>query len=232
MKILIVEDESRIAARIERMARSYFGPETETTKFDNIFSAVSYLNRNRVDLVLLDLNLNGESGFDVLQSVTLGPYHTIVVSAYTDQAITAFQYGVIDFVPKPFDENRLHQAFGRLSQKQVTRTTYVSYLGSRKAGTIQFVDIEKVLFIKGAGIYTELCLANGETALCDKSLEQLMQLLPPGFIRTHKSYIVPLKNMLALQVSSGSRYQLQLKSGESLAVGRSRISYLKAQLLL
>lgn len=230
MKILIIEDESRIAGRIERMTSAYFGPLSEIIKCDNTKAGITYLQTNAVDLLLLDLNLNGESGFDVLQTVASGSYHTIIISAYTDKAITAFRYGVIDFVPKPFDEDRLHQAFSRLTQKQVPRETYIEYLGVGRAGSTQFIDVGQLRYIKGSGIYTELHLEDGGTPLCNKSLEQLMQLLPPGFVRTHKSYIVPVRNMLRLEVSSGSRYILQLRSGQSLPVGRTRLQFLKTHL--
>lgn len=230
MKILIIEDESRIAGRIQRMTSAYFGPLSETIKCDNIKAGITYLQANAVDLLLLDLNLNGENGFDVLQTMTAGSYHTIIISAHADKAITAFHYGVIDFVPKPFGEDRLHQAFRRLTQKQVPRDTYIEYLGIRKAGSIEFIDIKQLQYIKGAGIYTELYLADGKTELCDKSLEQLMQLFPPVFVRSHKSYIVPVSNMLRLKISLGSRYILQLKSGQSLPVGRTRLQYLKTHL--
>ena len=229
MTILIVEDESRIAGRIERMTKSYFGPLAKITVTDHVAAAISYLKTNTVDLVLLDLNLNGQDGFEVLQTVTTGSYHTIIISAYTDKAITAFHYGVIDFVPKPFDEDRLHQAFARLTQKYSSRETYVNYLGVRKAGTTHFINIGQLLYIKGAGIYSELHLVDGGTALSDKSLDKLEQLLPPSFLRIHRSYIVPFKNCVQLSAASGSRYGLVLANGVLLPVGRSRLQALKAR---
>ena len=75
--------------------------------------ALCFIENNSLDLVLLDLNLNGDNGFDLLTTAVSESFHTIVISAYKDQAITAFEYGILDFVPKPFNRDRLEQAFDR-----------------------------------------------------------------------------------------------------------------------
>ncbi|HAA13267.1 MAG TPA: DNA-binding response regulator, partial [Cytophagales bacterium] len=67
MKILIVEDEARIAKRIERMTREHFGSELQSlTHKPTLQEALVFLENNPLDLVLLDLNLNGANGFDLL----------------------------------------------------------------------------------------------------------------------------------------------------------------------
>ena len=79
-------------------------------------SAFAYLKDHQIDLLLLDLNLDGGNGFDILKYTVSQSFHTIIISAYTDQAITAFQYGVLDFIPKPFrDEelvSKIHELIG------------------------------------------------------------------------------------------------------------------------
>ena len=68
MKILIIEDEQRIARRIQRMVTSFLGEQLESVCIcDALPEGISYLENNEIDLLLLDLNLNGESGFDVLE---------------------------------------------------------------------------------------------------------------------------------------------------------------------
>jgi two-component system response regulator LytT len=232
MKILIIEDEARIARRLERMTRAFFGERlSDIAVCDSLQKGLSHLSANQTDLLLLDLNLNGENGFDVLETFVAGSFHTIIVSANTDKAITAFSYGVLDFVPKPFDEPRLAQAFKRLSADAAKNTNEISYMAVKKAGHIQLIPVEDIEFIKGAGIYTELHLIKGKTALHDKSLESLEQLLPDRFHRIHKSYIVPLHRAEKIIVDPGGKYQLLLKNGEALPVGRSRYKELKEKMI-
>ncbi|WP_316805401.1 LytTR family DNA-binding domain-containing protein [Pedobacter nototheniae] len=231
MKILIVEDEARIAKRVERMTRDFFGEVIESLVVcESIGSGLRYLNEQTPDLLLLDLNLNGEDGFDLLKSVVSGAFHCIIISAYTERAITAFAYGVLDFVPKPFDQERLDAAFKRLSQPSVKREINLEYLAVRKAGSIILISIKEIRYIKGAGIYTELHLLNGKKELHDKSLEKLEQLLPSSFERIHKSYIVPITQAEKIIVQAGGKYLLELKNEELLPIGRSKYKELRQKI--
>ncbi|PJJ60164.1 LytR/AlgR family response regulator transcription factor [Hymenobacter chitinivorans] len=232
MRIVVVEDEARIARRLERMTRAYFGPQLQhLVTCDSVTQARQVLETTAPDLVLLDLNLNGQDGFSLLESAAAGAFHTIIISAYTDKAITAFAYGVLDFVPKPFGEERLFQAFARLSTAEKKPDGGLQFLAVKKHGDIVLLDIRELRYIKGAGIYSELHLQNGKKELHDKSLEKLAQLLPASFERIHKSYIVPIAQAERILVQEGSRYQLQLKDGELLPIGRSRYKELKAKLI-
>jgi len=231
MNILIVEDEARIARRLERMTRDYFGPQLAgLTSCEFLPTALHALGTAAPDLLLLDLNLNGQDGFDLLKSVAAGAFHTIIISAYTDRAITAFAHGVLDFVPKPFTQERLAQAFARLTPTARKPETGLQFLAVKKQGSLVLIDINDLRYIKGAGIYAELHLQNGKKELHDKSLEKLAQLLPNSFERIHKSYIVPIGQAEKIIVQEGSSYHLLLKNGELLPIGRSRYKELRSKM--
>lgn len=227
MKILIIEDEARIAKRIQRMTRDYFDKDVEILLSDSVENGLSTIDQHSIDLLLLDLNLNGEDGFDVLQTVVAKSFQTIIISAYTDKAITAFNYGVLDFVPKPFDENRLAQAFARYTSSERKDNQEIQFLAVKKAKTIKLIPIKEIRFIKGAGIYTELHLSEGRVELHDKSLESLEKLLPSIFERIHKSYIICWNEAEKFIVEAGGKYHLLLKNGEILPVGRSKYKEIK-----
>lgn len=231
MNILIIEDEARIAKRIERMARAFFGETAQILLCESLQSGLKAIDQHPVDLLLLDLNLNGENGFDVLQTMVSGSFQTIIISAYTDKAITAFAYGVLDFVPKPFDEIRLGQAFARLNKEVRPAGHETRFLAVKRGGRINLIDIKNIRYIKGAGIYTELHLVNNQTELHDKSLEALEKLLPGSFERIHKSYIVCWDEVDQLMAEAGGRYNLLLRNKELLPVGRSKYKAIKSRLV-
>ena len=121
MLIAIIEDEARIARRLERMIRQIF--EKQDIKIvvaSNLEEGKELIKKEEVNLLFLDLNLNGQDGFNVLENVVAESFHTVIVSAYKDKAIRAFEYGVLDFVPKPFDESRLRKAIERIHSKNNT----------------------------------------------------------------------------------------------------------------
>ena len=232
MNILIVEDESRIAKRIERMTRDIFGNALQSlTHINTLHEALSFIENSSLDLVLLDLNLNGDNGFDLLTTAVSGSFHTIVISANKEQAISAFEYGVLDFVPKPFNRDRLEQAFNRAITKEKTENNKIKLLAIKKRGRIQLVPIENLLYIKGAGAYTELFLADGKKELHDKSLEKLEQLLTHTFERIHKSYLVKRSEIREIIVESGSKYMAELKNGALIPIGRTKYKDIKAKWL-
>ncbi|PAM95735.1 DNA-binding response regulator [Flavobacterium sp. IR1] len=231
MKVLIIEDEARIAKRIERMTRDFFDKEVQILLCDSLENGLNTIETQTIDLLLLDLNLNGEDGFDVLQSVTAKSFQTIIISAYTDKAITAFNYGVLDFVPKPFDETRLSQAFTRFTSSEKQPNGAIQFLAVRKAKTIKLITIKDIKYIKGAGIYTELHLADGRIELHDKSLESLEKLLPSSFQRIHKSYILCWHEADKLVVEAGGRYNMLLKNGDLLPVGRSKYKEIRLRMI-
>jgi len=227
MKILIIEDENRIARRILRMTRDFFGKQLKSLEHrDGLAEGLDYLQNNETDLLLLDLNLNGEDGFEVLQKMSAAAFHTIIISAHQDRAITAFEYGVLDFVSKPFNEERLAKAFQRISTKMETSTA-AKYLAVQKRGGTQLIAVADILYIQGAGIYTELHLKNGTKAIHNKSLDKLQQLLPDHFERIHKSYLLDMTQCKTFLAESGSKYSVILQNEEVLPIGRTRYKRLK-----
>ncbi|MBB6274354.1 DNA-binding LytR/AlgR family response regulator [Pedobacter cryoconitis] len=232
MKIMIIEDEARIAKRIERMTRNFFEQNIlAITICDSLQKGLTYIEKNTIDILLLDLNLNGENGFEILKSMVAGSFHTIIVSAYTDKAIDAFTYGVLDFVPKPFDQTRLSMALRRVTSVEKTTAGTMKYLAVKKAGHTRMIAVKDVLYVKGAGIYSELYLQNGQQELHDKSMEMLEQLLPGSFERIHKSYLISLDQAEKIIIRPGSSYSLLLKNGETLPIGRSRYKELKRKMI-
>ena len=99
----------------------------------------------------------------------------------------------------------------------------------KKRGRIQLISIENLLYIKGAGAYTELYLTDGTKELYDKSLEKLEQLLSHTFKRIHKSYLVKISVIREIKVASGSKYMAELKNGECLPIGRTKYKSLKSK---
>lgn len=230
MKILIVEDESRIAKRIERMTRAIFGDALQSlTHVSTLHEALQFIETHSLDLMLLDLNLNGDSGFDLLTTAVSESFHTIIISAYKDQAIIAFEYGVLDFVPKPFNRDRLEKALHKTITKEKIHTNDIKFLAVKKRHRIQLIRVEDVLYVKGAGAYTELFLAGGKKELHDKSLEKLEQLLASSFERIHKSYLAKMSEVNEIIVESGSKYMAELKNGERIPIGRTKYKDIKAK---
>jgi two-component system, LytTR family, response regulator LytT len=232
MNILIVEDEALAARRLKRMVEDLLGAGAAAVAVTgSLADAEKYGAENPVNLVLLDLNLNGENGFELLKRLAAGAFHTIIVSASLDQAVTAFDYGVLDFVPKPFTRERLKKALDRLGAAQSSNLSGMKYLSVKNHGSVRLLPLESVRFFKGADDYVEIHLNDGTFELYGKSLDALMQLLPPQYCRTHKSYIADFRAAKRIHVHGGGKYELELQDGTMIPVSRTQYQVIQARLM-
>ncbi len=222
--LLIVEDEPVVAKRLVRLAGEFLQTRlSQSYHAANIEEARQLLKDQSIDLILLDLNLRGEDGFELLREFTAKSAHTIVVSAETSRAIEAFDLGVLDFVAKPFTRSRLEVALNRFCQPD-TKHKHAAKQISFDAGTrIETVDVENIIFFKGADKYSEATLLDGSVKFHSKPLSRLEEVLAEQFIRSHKSFLVQANAIRALRSLEGSRYEIDLTDGHSLPIGRTRI---------
>ena len=228
MRLLIVEDEPPIADHIEWMCKKILGSKLKSCKkITSLEHALEYIHKEPTDLLLLDLNLEGDNGFDLLRNAIAGSFHTIIISAYTDQAITAFQYGVLDFIPKPFNEKRLKKAFDRYFNRLKTRDLESKYLAVREDTSVHLIPLKEVLFFKAAGNYVEIHRKDGNRQLLTKSMGKLEQILPSRFIRIHRSYIADLNQIESYEHAGGGNYRLKMRNGAQLPLSRDRYRELK-----
>jgi DNA-binding LytR/AlgR family response regulator len=92
------------------------------------------------------------------------------------------------------------------------------------------VEVDRILYVEGAGAYSELVLETGQRELHDKTLERVHALLPTDFERVHKSFLVRWSAVKALRTEEGSRYSVELRNGTVLPVGRTRYKELAEKL--
>lgn len=232
MRILIVEDEPLVRQRLLRLCTELAGSRARFDAVADLENAETRLQRSVYDGLLLDLNLGGEDGFELLKRAIAGRYHCVVISAHRERALQAFEHEVLDFVPKPFSRERLGQALDRLLEVGNYRSGRARYLGIWRAQGTALVELADVVWIRADGDYSELRLRDGRSELHDKSLAALSGLLPPDFVRCHRSYLVNLRHVRSLHAGAGSRYWLVLHDGAELPVGRSCITELRRELAL
>ncbi|QQS34755.1 MAG: response regulator transcription factor [Ignavibacteriales bacterium] len=229
MRILIVEDERPTAEDIKLLVEQLFQKESASIHIEvTLDSALIYLREKPIDVLLLDLNLNAKDGFEILKQVVSQSFHTIVISANINRAIEAFEYGVLDFIPKPYNIERLKAAFDRLKSSHSSDGHSLKYLSVKKGFEVKVIPLEEINYFKSANIYVELHLSNGHVVIYDKSIKQLIPLLPSNYLRIHKSFIVDRNKIESFQSLGAGKYRVILKSKECLPVSRHKIHLLKS----
>jgi two-component system response regulator LytT len=228
MNVLILEDEPLIAQGLEREVRAHFGARlSNLVLHDNVEQAQAALRQHDYDLLLLDLHLHGADGYDLLRQAGSAPFQTIIVSAHAERSITAFEFGVLDFVAKPFSRERLRKAL----QRYTGRHTEAASLAVKKRGALEWIAMAEIDHVQADGHYSNIVLRSGEQCFHDLAIDKLMALLPPHFLRVHRSYIVNSLGFKRLQIAAGGKYALDTQTSTGIPVSRSSYPALKQRLL-
>lgn len=230
LKILIVDHDARATAQLEKLCRDLLGDRlAQLATADSVESAATHVAVTAFDIVLLDPQ--SWRSDELLRFRALGALPTIIVSAHTELAVAAFEWGVLDFVPKPVNRARLAQALYRAAPQPPSVESPERFLAARRAGRINFIALDDLLYVEGDDKYSKLVYTNGRQNFHDKALGRLEAALPHSFVRIHKSYLVRFTMVSRLLVLKGSRYFAELHNGQRLPVGRSRYRQVKSRLL-
>ena len=222
MKILIVEDEPPIAEYTENCLWQILGSKIQDIHIClTLAEAFKFLKNHTIDLCFLDLNLSGEDGYDILKKTVSMSFHTIIISAHVERAAKAFEYGVIDFIPKPFNIKRLRQAFDRYFG-HIKIPFHMKYLVIQKSGNHILLPVKDAVYFKADRYLVEIHMENGSSEYAEKPLNQLERILPDNFVRIHRSYIVNLHSVESFKHVGSGVYRVRLHQGTELRMSRNR----------
>jgi DNA-binding LytR/AlgR family response regulator len=222
MKIFIVEDEKVALRRLVRHVEETL-PGNEISTFCEIEEALSIFETQTPDLLILDLNLNGQDGFNILKKIEKKKFETIVVSANGERALEGFDLEIVDFVLKPYEVERFAKALqkfmGRRSRlKEKTGAEILIKDGSRRFA----ISASDILYVSGAGDYREIHCLDGKVYLDGRTLEKFNNLLTDNFVRIHNSYLVDKNSVVQTVVLGGGKYTAILSDGKELPVSRAK----------
>ena len=260
LRVLIVDDEPLGIERLAELLHARSGEVEVVGRAENGEDAVRAIRELRPDLVFLDIHMPRGSGLDVVRQV--GPERmpaTIFVTAYDQHALEAFEVAAVDYLVKPYDDERFGQAFLRarrrlrlegveqlqqqllaLLQPGTTATPgssllsaggdYLKRIGVQMRGKMRVVPVDQIDHISASGVYAELHSA-GSRHLIRETLQALEEQLDPAeFMRIHRSEIVRLDRVEMLLREGQGSCMVQLRDGTRLRVGRSRREELERRL--
>jgi two-component system, LytTR family, response regulator len=237
LRVLVVDDE-RLARRALRSLLAA-EPDVEVVgEASRVDEAAALIRRERPAVVFLDIQLRGETGFDLLTR-DAGAFHTIFVTAFDAYAVRAFEVHALDYLLKPVHPGRLAEALARAREPAATPAVPKPPVTYRHDDLFfhddprrpRFVRVREIAFIRAAGNYTELHMAAGSPLLVLRSLSTWeAQLADAPFVRVHRSVLVNLDFVERIERGTGYRYELYLRGQPApLAMSRRRALELKSR---
>jgi DNA-binding LytR/AlgR family response regulator len=209
MKCLIVEDEPLAAKVIIKYLDNL--DDFELVKVcTNAADAFNILNKERIDLMFLDIKMPQLSGLEFLKTLRKPP-RVILTTAYREYALESYELDVVDYLLKPFSFERFLKAINKVLDRNVVEQTGISESKSEESNSYIFVKSDKknvkilysdVLYIEGLKDYVKIKTKN-ENIISYLTLSKLDKTLPSNsFLRIHRSYIVSLENVKAFTASA------------------------------
>ncbi len=217
LRIVIVDDEPIACRALSRMLGEF--PEVEVCgQAHSVDEAEVLVTDTRADVVCLDIELFGESGFDLVPRLD-GAVAVIFVTAFNQYAIRAFEVNALDYLLKPVTSERLAETIRRLQERQKTPVPSPN-LGQLNQDDLilaqdgrrrLWLPLEKVCMIEAQGDYTVLRSSEGLSGTAWRSMRHWERLLPQEqFMRIHRTWIVNLDHVEAYKTAPGNRLELQM----------------------
>lgn len=186
----------------------FFCRKTEIITLQKTFTSQSetlkYLDNYPVDLLFLDINMPAKNGIDFYKMLKNNPM-VIFTTAYSEYAVEGFNVNAIDYLLKPFSEDRFLVAIEKAKnaldfKKEQSIQTHFTVRADYKLNRIAFED---VLLVEGLDDYTQIHLINNTKIVARISMKGILEKLPEKlFIRVHRSYIIPLNKVKSIQNKS------------------------------
>jgi two-component system LytT family response regulator len=233
IRVLVVDDEPLARSNLIMLLQR--DPEIEiVSECGSGMEAVSEIRQTKPDLVFLDVQIPECDGFDVLELLGSDlPPGVVFVTAYDQYALRAFEAGALDYLLKPFDNDRFDRALSR-AKERITHGQAVprkiDRLAIKSAGQVSFLKISEIDWIEAADYYA--CLhVKARTHLLRRSMSELEQELDQAlFCRIHRSTIVNLDRVHGLELSEDGEYDVCLDNGTRLRLSRRYRKHLQARL--
>ena len=233
IRTLVVDDEPLARTNISVMLKH--DPQIEIVReCGSGMEALSEIRNTKPDLVFLDVQMPECDGFDVLELLGRDlPPAVVFVTAYDQYALRAFEAGALDYLLKPFDNDRFDRALGRAKERIAhgrDAPRRMERLAIKNAGQVWFVKVSEIDWIGAADYYA--CLHVGtRTHLLRRSMAELDQELDQAaFCRIHRSTIVNLDRVRGLRLRVDGEYEVLLDNGTSLRLSRRYCKQLQSRL--
>jgi two-component system, LytTR family, response regulator len=245
LKVLIVDDERHARLLIKAILEDVCPEVTIVGEAEDLSAGVKLIHKHKPDLILLDIEMPGHSGLEILDFFDPEDiaFQIVFVTAYSDYAVKAFEVSAVDYLLKPLEAGSLKKAIDKVAKRIQLKepTTYGQLqkalgaplsqrIGIPDGHEIVFADTSELLYFDAAGAYTHVHLANNRKITTSKKLKFFEDRLEnhPFFLRIHRGYLINLNHVVKYSRTEGG--SVELSDGTMVPVSREKISILLEKL--
>ena len=245
IRTLIVDDEVLARENLKILLSQYCDGVQVVGEAHSVHSAIEEIDKTNPDLVFLDIRMpSGLEGFELLDQIEEKKFLVVFVTAFKDYAIRALNASAIHYILKPIDSEDLQNAVKKVAeylemQKSMPISSFdynalltnlthslslkrAERIAIHHSKGIKLVDTLDILRLEANGNCTHLYFDDGSSYLDTRTLKVYEEMLPPCFMRTHKSHIVNMNKVIEYVHSDGHR--AILKGNSTVPISRGRLS--------
>ncbi len=230
LRAFIVDDEPSARDRLRDLLLAQRDVEI-AGESEDVAGALAAIRQQPPDVVFLDVQLPGADGFGLIDEVGARAMPAVVfVTAYEEHALRAFEVDAVDYLLKPFDEDRFAAALARVREEiEVRRLRHVGErrkpldrLPLRSAGRVTFLRVADIESVDAAHNYVRIHTIDGQSHVVRGAISDFEARLDGDrFVRIHRSTIVNVDRVRELELTTHGNYVAILASGRRLTVSRS-----------
>ncbi|MCS7053385.1 MAG: LytTR family transcriptional regulator DNA-binding domain-containing protein [Ignavibacterium sp.] len=240
MKTIIIDDERLARTELRRLLEPFKDLEI-VAEAKNVDEAIEKINQFDPELIFLDIQMPGKSGFDLLEILDKVP-KVIFTTAYDEYALKAFEYNALDYLLKPIEPKRLEDAIRKLTEVNKKSSTNLKEIKNILTAEDQvfvkdgdkcwFVKLEKIRLFESEGNYVRLYFDDNKPLIL-RTLNYLDERLDPKtFFRASRKHIVNLKWIESIEPWLNGGLLVKLKGGQKVEVSRRQSIKFKEMLSL
>jgi len=232
MKAMIIDDEPPARRELRRLLTEFSWVEV-VGEAGNVDQAAEMVESLTPELLFLDIQMPGGSGFDLLTRLEHLP-EVIFTTAYDEHAVRAFEVDALDYLLKPIDPARLAEALGRVKSARAARTpqpdAVLEQIFVRDGARCWFVPLREVRLLSSEGNYIRLSWGKANPLL-GRALAALEQRLDPNrFFRANRRQIINLDFIENVELGVNGRLHAQLRDGPEVEISRRQARLFKTKM--
>ena len=236
IKAIIIDDEANNRENLQHLLQRHCRNVKVVGTAASAREGIEKIEEFRPDVVLLDIEMPQQNGFDLLEHFSTIDFEVIFVTAFDHYAIRAIKFCALDYLLKPIDVLELKEAIGRVGEKLLKARENKQlriFLENRMypqetkkialptADKVDFVSVDEILRCRGESNYTHIILRGGEQIMVSRTLKEYEELLGEyRFVRVHQSHLVNLREVKSYVKRDGG--YLLMSDGTQVPVSKQR----------
>lgn len=236
LRSIIIDDEFKSREVLKSLLEKFCENVEVLATCHNGDEAIAAIEAHKPDVIFLDIQMQRETGFDILQRLDKIDFEIVFTTAYSEFAIKAFNFSAIDYLLKPIDIEMLRKAVektrkrivGSISQRVAQLAENIkgnSFKNSRLAipstDGLVFVTVDEIIYCEASGNYTNIYLEDSRKFIVSRTLKEYEDLLEDqDFFRIHNSHLINLNSIKKYIRGDGG--QVVMKNDKTLDVSKTK----------